>query len=106
MFPNEEESSSTPVQGAVLLTLRHRPPVGDRGFLLFVGGSPPRSGFFVIGVFVLSPPPPASATPRLDKRSDDRCNRGMGGPRKEAHNHHRMKRTRCRWLRFRNGAGR
>ena len=55
MFPNEEEFSSAPVHGAVspegysslLGTAR------DSRFLLFVGASPPKSGFLVIGVFAV-----------------------------------------------------
>ena len=42
-----------------------------------------------MGVFVVFPPPP-SATQNPEKRSDGRCNRGMGGRRKEGHNHHPM----------------
>ena len=76
MFPNEEESSSTSVPRArrlreVLLTLRHRPPLGDSRLLLFLGGSPPRSGFFVIGVFLLFIPPPRPAGGRTTVRIKD-----------------------------------
>ena len=40
---------------------------------------------------------PPSATPNPDKRSDGRCNRGMGGRRKEGHTHHRMNRMARPW---------
>ena len=42
-------------------------------------------------------PPPLSATPSPDKRSYGGCNRGMGGRRKEEHNHHRMNRRSRPW---------
>ena len=44
-----------------------------------------------MGVFVVFPPPPSS-TLNQDKRSDGRCNRGMGRQRKEGHTHHQMDR--------------
>ena len=41
----------------VFFALRCRPPLGDSRFFLLFGGSPPRSRFLVMGVFVLFPPP-------------------------------------------------
>ena len=101
MFPNKEEVSSTTVQGAV----------GSVGYSLLLGTAL-HSG--IAGSFCLSAvpctkwvlpdrcarivPPTPLATPSPDKRLDDRCNRGMGGQRKEEHNHQRMNqmaRPRC-----------
>ena len=42
-------------------------------------------------------PPPPAAAPTLNKCSDGRCNSGMGGRRKEEHNHHRMNRMARPW---------
>ena len=100
MFPNEEVFSSSLAHGAVG-SVGCSSPLGDAlhgdsRFLLLFGGSPPRSRFLGVGVFVVLFPPP-SATPNPDKCSDGRCNRGMGGRRKEGHTQDRMNRMARPW---------
>ena len=62
MFPNEEVFSSALVHGGrrlrgVFFALRRRPPLGDSMIFLLFGGSPPRSRFLEMGMFVPFFPP-------------------------------------------------
>ena len=61
MFPNEKEFSSAPVHGAVgsegYSSLLGTASLRDSRFVLFFGGSPPRSGFLVMAGFVMFLPP-------------------------------------------------
>ena len=101
MFPNEEVFSSSLAHGAVG-SVGCSSPLGvalhsgtARSFC-FSAIPLHDIGSLGVGVFVVFFPPP-SATPNPDKRSDGRCNRGMGGRRKEGHTHHRMNRMARPW---------
>ena len=101
MFPNEKVFSSSLAHGAVG-SVGFSSPLGvalhseTAGSFCFSAIPLHDVGSLGVEVFVVFLPPP-SATPNSDKRSDGRCNRWMGGRRKEGHTHHRMNRMACPW---------
>ena len=86
------------VTGLMSPTKKSPPPHWSKGTqaprerFSFVSRRLPSTTWVLLDGCVRVFPHPPLATQSADKRSDDRCNRGMDGKKKEEHNHHQMPR--------------